>query len=264
MSSPKKDPAEGALTLILDALAAALIQLEVTPSRLSQLARTSFVKAGASQARMRSSGRPHLAKIAALTGLTRTEVKRIVSAGYRTASLSSDESPRALRVLHGWRTSPEYSSGGKPRALPISGRTRSFDSLCKTFSGDIPKKVILDELERQQRVVLTRDRQWISISKKSKVDPRVHRMQSTLGFVAALLSESLNHEGVVLKRREKISTTSELTDKYVEGAVTGRLAELFDQMPRLYAAKGKPARHLLNAYTLVTRAPASAARRRGR
>ena len=91
MRSPEKDPVEGALTLILDALATALIPLEITPARLSLIARSSFVKIGAQHARMRSSGRPHLAKIAALTGLTRAEVKRIVSTDYCFSSPSADD-----------------------------------------------------------------------------------------------------------------------------------------------------------------------------
>lgn len=262
MSSQKKDPVETALSLILDALAVALILLDITPARLSQLARTSFVKAGAQHARMRSSGRPHLAKIAALTGLTRTEVKRIVASGYRNAVPVSDESPRALRVLRGWRTSTEYSIRGKPRVLRLAGKRPSFDSLCRDFSGDIPRKVILDELERQQRIVLTRGRRWVSAIGKSRSDSRSQRTQSALMFAAAILSESLSSDAIVLKRRQRISTTREFPDGYVEGAIVDRLSEVLEQIGRPYISKGKPARHILNAYTLVTRATTRTAKRR--
>jgi len=75
---------ERALSQLLDALAEILIPLEVTPARLAQVARSSFVKVSAKEAKMRSSGRPHLAKIAARTGLSRAEVKKIVVANFRT------------------------------------------------------------------------------------------------------------------------------------------------------------------------------------
>ena len=65
MTPSNDDPAQVALVALLDALASVLIHLEITPARLAQIARTSFVKVGSSQARMRTSGRPHLAKIAA-------------------------------------------------------------------------------------------------------------------------------------------------------------------------------------------------------
>src|SRR5678816_105399 len=123
--------ADADLARIFDALARVLIPLDVTPSRLAQIARVSFVKAGATQARMKSSGRPHLAKIAALTGLTRSEVKRLVASGYRSDASKSENLPRALRVLDAWRNSASYNLRGKPRQLRIRGRPPSFDSLCK-------------------------------------------------------------------------------------------------------------------------------------
>jgi hypothetical protein len=263
MSSPKQDPIESALSLILDSLAAALIPLGITPAQLAQIARTSFVKVGARHARMRSSGRPHLAKIAALTGLTRAEVKKIVSAGYRRKNDVTEDAPRASRVLHGWMKSPHYLVRGKPRALPIVGKPPSFDSLCKEFSGDIPRKVILDELQRQRSIVFSRSKQWVSVSPKSKRDSRAPREQAALSFAAALMSEALRVDAVVLKRRQRIVTTRDLPDSYVEGAVADRLSELLDQMPNLFATTGRPSRHILNAYTLIVRPP-PANRHRGR
>src|SRR5262245_32991322 len=120
MTPSQEHPADVALVALLDALASVLIQLEVTPARVTQILRTSFVKAGASQARMRTSGRPHLAKIAALTGLSRVEVKRIVAANFKPARVDSESFPRALRVLEGWRDSKIYTIRGKPKRLPIT------------------------------------------------------------------------------------------------------------------------------------------------
>jgi hypothetical protein len=263
MSSPKKDPVETALSTILDALAAALIQLDVTPARVSQLARTAFVKVGAMHARKSSSGRPHLAKIAAITGLSRSEVKRIVSTEYATSPRSPEDSPRAMRVLRGWQTSQEYSRQGKPRILRVTGKRPSFESLCKAFSGDIPTRVILDELERRQRITFSRGRRWVSVCRVSRTDPKSQRTQMALAFAAAFLSESLQLDSVVLKRKERISTTRELPDGYVESAVVDRFSDLLNDISRPYVGKGKTPRHILNAYMLVSRATVNPARRKG-
>lgn len=253
MSSSSKDPVEIALSQLLDALAAVLIPLEITPARLSQIARSSFVKVGANQARMRSSGRPHLAKIAALTGLPRAEVKRIVAANFRVAEGNGDCSPRALRVLKGWRNSSLYTRAGKPRVLKIEGNAPSFDSLCKEFSGDIPRKVILDELERQQRINFTNRRQRVSIAPDVGRRRKGQTEFAALSFAAAFLVDALKPASVVVRRRERITTAREFADTYVEHAIAGRLTELLDQMPGLYAGKRRPRRHIINAYALVAR-----------
>src|ERR1041384_6088490 len=105
------------LAKLFDALAPILIPLDITPSRLAQIARASFVKASAQNAKVKSSGRPHLAKIAAANGLSRSEVKRLVISGYRPDASNFDNLPRALKVLNAWRTSGAYTTNGKPRQL---------------------------------------------------------------------------------------------------------------------------------------------------
>src|SRR5688572_7299542 len=109
MSPLRAESVENALAALLDGLALVLITLDVTPARLAQIARASFVKAGASQATKQSSGRLHLARIAALTGLSRAEVKRIVATNFAVSRSRVDSLPRALRVMSGWQKSKRYS-----------------------------------------------------------------------------------------------------------------------------------------------------------
>src|SRR4051812_25216401 len=98
MRSLQANSAHLELASLFDALAPALIQLDITPTSLAQIARVAFVRACAKQVRVKSSGRPHLAKIAALTGLSRAEVKRLISEDQRFVELGADSGPRALRV----------------------------------------------------------------------------------------------------------------------------------------------------------------------
>lgn len=261
MNSQQKDPIQGNLTTILDALAAVLIPLGITPAHISQAARNSFVKISAQQARVRSSGRPHLARIAALTGLPRSEVKKIVSSGFRSRRQESDL-PRAYRVLNGWMTSSDYLTRGKPRALPILGKKPSFDSLCKTFSGDIPRKVILDELTKLNLVTVSPKTRRVAVTPRAMTVNRASTELQALTFAASIFSEALRPDALVLKRRQRIATTNDFPDKYVESAVASRLSELLDQIPELFKSKGKSARHILSAYALIVRPRRNASARR--
>ncbi len=253
MTPSQVDPAEVALVALLDALASVLIQLEITPVRVAQILRTSYVKAGAHRARKRTSDRPHLAKIAALTGLSRVEVKRIVAANFATAKIDAEAFPRALRVLRGWQTSPVYLNRGKSRKLPITGRSPSFYSLCKAFSGDIPHTVILDELLRQRRVVVSNDRNFVSIAKRQKYASKNSQEHDALLFAAGFLNDALRPDSGLVRRRDRIAASVNVSDAYIENAVVGRVTELLDQMPNLFKGNRRPKREILHVYALVTR-----------
>jgi len=241
------------LAKLFDALAPVLIPLDITPSRLAQIARASFVKAGAKQAQMKSSGRPHLARIAALTGLSRLEVKRLVASGYKSDVSKLENLPRALRVLNAWRSSSAYTSKGKPRHLRIVGRPPSFDSLCKAHSGDIPYTVIMDELERRGCVVVNRRGNRISIARLKQGIVSTSREQAALNFVAAFLQDALQEKLVLVMRKQNIASSTHLSDAYVETAIASRLTDLLDQLPGLFANRNAPKRNIVNVFTLVSK-----------
>jgi len=245
--------ADADLTRLFDALAPVLIQLDITPARMAHIARASFVKACAKHARMKSSGRPHLARIAALTGLSRLEVKRLVASGYQVDASKSESLPRALRVLDAWRSSSLYTEHGKPRQLKIVGRPPSFDALCKAHSGDIPYTVILDELERRNRVAVSRRNNKISIVRHKKSIESIGRENSALSFATAFLQDALQEKLVLVKRKQKIASSSSLPDAYVENAIASRLTDLLDQLPELFTNRKSPKRNIVNVFTLVSR-----------
>lgn len=253
MSRSHGHSADIALAALLDALAPVLITLDITPSRLAQMARASFVKASARKAQMKSSGRPHFARIAALTGLSRSEVKRLISSNYKIECSDPDNSPRALRVLHGWRNSPTYSKSGTPKPLKIVGRSPSFQSLCKTYSGDIPYKVILDDLEGRRSIVVSRKHNRVAVTSSSKKGTHNTKDYTALTFAASFLGEAFGHDLILVRRREKIATSRDLPDGYVESAVANRISDLLDQLPQLYTRRNASKRNILNVFALVSR-----------
>ena len=255
MKTPKADPAEVALGTLLDALASLLIALDVTPARLGQIARASFVKASALESRKRSSGRPHLARIAALTGLSRTEVKRIVAANYAFGTLEPDHSPRALRVLSAWRRTAPFAHHGRPRELRIVGAAPSFEALCKHHSGDIPYRVILNELLQRKSVHVVRAGKVVMISTSTTARPGRKRDLTTLIYAASILGEIAASDRVLVRRKEKVVAPSSISAAYVEEAIAGKVSEFLDHLPVIFARSGRADRNRseLNVYALVSR-----------
>jgi hypothetical protein len=255
MKLSKENAAETALTALLDVLASILVPLEITPTRLAQIARVSFIKASALSARIQSSGRPHLARIAALTGLSRAEVKRVVSTNFKLAAREPDSATRALRVLSAWRTSKVYSRTGKGVGLRITGPSPSFESLCRDHSGDIPYRVILTELERKKRVKLSKKRTWVSIVGNARSQNLPQNELANLVFAASIIGELSQSEGVLVRRKEKIRASKTIQDSYVENAISSHVTALLDNLPHLFVSRNNSRDNTsrVNVYTLVSK-----------
>lgn len=150
---------------LLDELAIALLPRGITPNRFSNLARDAFVRAAAFNSRLRN-GKVNHSKVAALTGLPRKEIKRILDrtiAGlepHRTTSMPS------ARVVHGWLTDSRFiTQRGEPKSLAIGGAKSAFERLVREYGGDISPRAVLEELMRSRKVRRTGDRLRLQISK---------------------------------------------------------------------------------------------------
>ena len=149
----------------LDELALALLPRGITPNRFSNLARDAFVRAAAGNSRLRN-GKVNHSKVAALTGLPRKEIRRILDRpvsnldSHRAASMPSE------RVVHGWLTDPRFlTQQGKPKLLAIGGAKSEFERLVREFGGDISPRAVSEELIRSRKVRRTGDRLRLRVSK---------------------------------------------------------------------------------------------------
>ncbi len=89
------------------------------------------------------------ARVAVVTGLSRKEVMRLSTVTERELTPPNSQPNRALRVINGWLTDPEFlNKKSKPLTLPLRGELASFQSLVKRYSGDISSRAVLDELVR--------------------------------------------------------------------------------------------------------------------
>lgn len=135
-------------------LAMFLIDQGITAGELQSTISEVFVKAASSRARMKN-GRVNQSRVAAMTGCTRTEVRRLVN--FDWLDKGDLEIYGARRLLEGWRRDPEFlTRSGRPKKLRVRGGYGAFPSLAKKYSADIPPKASLDELKRLNAVVVSK------------------------------------------------------------------------------------------------------------
>ncbi|HEY7533390.1 MAG TPA: DUF6502 family protein [Nitrospiraceae bacterium] len=97
-------------------------------------------------------------RISLLTGLTRKEVRRIMTMSDVEDQEAADRYNRAARVITGWvRDKTFHNKVGNPLVLPLDGKNASFKALVRCYSGDIPVRAMLDELLRVGAVRKTRE-----------------------------------------------------------------------------------------------------------
>jgi len=93
--------------------------------------------------------KPSDSRASVLTGLSRKEVRRLRDLDLREQGEDIARYNRAARVLTAWvRDSRYQDDSGAPRILMLEGAEPSFSSLVQTYSGDVPVRAILDELQR--------------------------------------------------------------------------------------------------------------------
>lgn len=129
-----------------------LLPCGVTPTRFSRLAREAFIRAATGQARLRN-GKLNHSKIAALTGLPRKEIRRVLK--HPTNCLESDSTTLrpSERAVQGWLTDRRFlTRQNRPKSLVWSRGTLSFERLVKEYGGDVSPRAVLEELVRSRIV----------------------------------------------------------------------------------------------------------------
>lgn len=133
---------------ILSSVAAILVSTGYGFSRVNELTKMAFVQA-ARTVDTESGPRLSIARIAALTGLTRTDVSKIIRSQKGNVLSLGKPTSRVARVANGWASDKKYLLMNKrPRDLAFAGSQNSFTALVRRYSGDIPPKAMLTEMTR--------------------------------------------------------------------------------------------------------------------
>ena len=191
------------LLQILEGIAHLLLRNGYGFSRANKLTKIAFVNA-ARAIDARSLSRISIARIAAVTGLTRTEVSQLLRSADGRASSIDEPLNRAARVASGWVSDQRFCDvRGHPRRLAFTSTRNSFTTLVKKYSGDIPARAMLAEMKRlgmvrhdsDDSVLLGRTKRSgsrITISAMRAIAPWVHFFSDIdkVGQMAELKSDS--------------------------------------------------------------------------
>jgi hypothetical protein len=150
MSESLKAAVLSAVLRLLQPLVRLLLDAGVGVGEFQQLAKRAYVRV----ARDRSDeAKPNISRIAVLTGITRAEVASILAEPGDAPPPPDRGAHRAERVLQGWWQDPEFiGPAGKPLALPLRGKRRSFAALVQRYAGDPRVATLLDELVKAKAV----------------------------------------------------------------------------------------------------------------
>jgi len=141
-----------ALCRILKPLVRILHRKGVSVGEFSQVAKQIYVEV--SEEVLEAAGeRATTSRIAIVTGLTRKDVAQL------RLSKTEEYTPtgrynRSVRVLTGWMNDREFlDAQGQPARLPLRGEQGSFERLVSRYSGDMPYRAMLHEMERVDAVL---------------------------------------------------------------------------------------------------------------
>lgn len=127
-------------------LAGYLLAAGVSSSKFQRIAKRAYVHAASADARFRNK-RVNQSAVAALTGLSRSQVRALGLSGERKESRAAAP---MWRLIQGWTTDPEFvTSSYIPRRLTYKGTRSGFAALAKKYACDVSSKTLLLELQRQ-------------------------------------------------------------------------------------------------------------------
>ncbi len=137
-----------AIISLLQPLVRILLRNGVPYGTFADLAKYVYVKVA-----MEEFGLPNrkqtASRVSIITGLTRKEVSRVQGISDTDNEDTVERYNRAARVVTGWVRDSRFSdSSGNPADLAVEGSGTSFSELVRQYSGDMPVRAVLDELDR--------------------------------------------------------------------------------------------------------------------
>jgi Family of unknown function (DUF6502) len=124
---------------------------------------------------LEDSNRVNISGIAAITGMPRAEVSRILnSSGSPTTRGIKGRQNITSKILSAWHCDPNYlTASRRPRNLRIFGGGPTFESLVRRYGQGIPIRAVLDELKRVGAIQLLTSSQRIFPNVPLAINPRI-------------------------------------------------------------------------------------------
>lgn len=174
-----------------------LVAAGVTNSRFSAIARRAYFLAATEDSKFRNN-RLNQSAVAAMTGLTRTQVRAYANPNNLNRKTRSD---RIYSLIWGWSTDPAFTtSNGHPRRLSIGSKNATFGQLARKYGGDIPSRSVIREMVRNG--LATTSGGYIRLTSKARRTSSQARLQHIAQMLAKLIGQPTSHS----KRNSQIRT----------------------------------------------------------
>jgi hypothetical protein len=190
-----------------------LLAAGVPRTRFSRIVEFAYFQAASQDARFQNQ-RLNQSAVAAMTGLTRNQVRVMLR---RKSSTSDTAIDRVDRIIGAWTSDAEYVTASfAPRRLRISGPIPSFQTLVDKVGGDIPYRSMLRELERLRMIAI--DGRHVSLTKAARSQ---HESRS-LRHLASALSRVIQTTGESTRAGSSLRAVTVEVD-YPAQSATGRI-----------------------------------------
>lgn len=177
---------------ILKPLITILHRESIAFEEFSQIARKIYVEV-AEEKLLQAGERPSNSRISVTTGLTRRDVANLRKLSAEDLLFDAHVN-RGLRVINGWMTDHEFlTKDGRPAALSLQGESGSFETLVQRYSGDVPHKAMLKELQLNGTIAM-HDKDCVALKKNAYI-PKASEEErlSLMGQDISELIKTIDH-----------------------------------------------------------------------
>lgn len=176
------------VTEFLLEFAKGLIEAGIKHGRVAAMLQLAYFQAASDRAKF-SNSRLNQSAVAAMTGLTRVQVRRFAK---QNQSTQQDHRDGVKRVVEGWASDPNFRGVRKRGGLRLGGGPGTFTSLVRKYGGDIPSRSVLRELQRHRYVTVRGNYVFLRPAvRQSYGEIRLRRLSRILKEVV----EARAHEG---------------------------------------------------------------------
>jgi hypothetical protein len=162
-----------------------LLAAGISSATFVYMSRVAFFTAASESAVLRNR-RVNQSAVAAMTGLTRVQVRELAKQSGPTPGVLRD---RVHNILEGWMTDASFLRADfTPRLLRQSGAISSFSQLVRKYGGDVTPRAMLEELLRKDRVSV--HGKFVRLKAEAHKTRAEARLRQVAGAMAKLLKDS--------------------------------------------------------------------------
>ncbi len=209
MDIESKSILASALSRLLRPLVKLLLRNGIAFGSFAELVKKAYVDVAFSD-NSGSSKRQTISSVAALTGLTRKEVKRLKELESPEAAIEDERYHRSTRVISGWINDSRYlDQNSQPKALNLDDNDSSFNQLVKQYSGDIPASAMLSVLEAAKVIQVREGKVFLlehAFIPQGDPSDKINIMGTDVGELISTIDHNLTSTANDLQFQRKVST----------------------------------------------------------